>query len=114
MRGFGFWKRRDRTRRVEPPLPPAGVLPCTHWERRGCTIGFGDYRLASFDRGRTWWGVSPDGSGVAPADPALLRQIEALDAVVRLAEEQPWLNRLSAPADRDVHKAAGIAPRRAD
>ena len=105
---FGFWKR-DRRTPAAPPLPP-WVLPCAHWERRGEAAGFGPYRLASFDRGRTWWSISPDGSAVTPADPDLLRQIEALDAVVRLAEEQPWLNRLSAPGDEDVYGKAGVAP----
>ena len=109
---FGFWKRK-RERPAETPLP-TGVLACVHWERRGDTIGFGEYRIASFDEGATWWNIGHGGATVTPADPALLRHLAGLDAVRRLAKEQPWLNRLSAPDDREVYGAAGVAPRRAD
>lgn len=105
------WHKADRQRRIQAgTLPPHGVLACTHWEKRGILFGFGDYRLASFDKGRTWWSVVPDGSGVEPADPALLRRLAELDAAVRFAEEQPWLNRLSAPDDGEVYGKAGVAP----
>ena len=84
---FRFWKRK-RERATEAPLPP-GVFIGAHWERQGAMLGFGEYRLASFDRGRTWWNIEGGGAAITPADPALSRQIAAHDAVVRLAREHP-------------------------
>lgn len=103
---FRFWKRRHE-RATEAPLPP-GVFIGAHWERHGAMLGFGDYRLASFDKGATWWNIAPDGSTVTPADPALLRRIAAHDAVVRLARENPrFASTLSVPEDREIHRAGG-------
>ena len=83
----------------------------TYCRRQGWTIGWGNYELMSFDRGRNWFEMNRLKDGglivVGPADPKLVQQLEGMSALVKHAWQHGPLD-LSHPSHLGLLQAAGF------
>lgn len=88
------------------------------WKQRiGGSIGYGNYRLESFDGGKNWYAVDHNSStgetkilGTAEEKfPGLLKHLEGMDALVEYAEKHGAINPANmSEAEKAIVDGAGL------
>lgn len=105
-----WWWSRARRREWEAQRAQPRWPQRFHHEQAGWSSTFGEYRIASFDDGATWWNLGRDGSEVTPADPTLVAHLAGLDRLVaHVREHGPIpLCRPMTPAEAQALRDAGF------
>src|SRR6185436_208531 len=82
--GAGAWWQQNRQSRS---LSDLTWYRANYLRQQGFTVGFGQYELYSLDGGKNWFSVQRIGAdgiqSIGPADPKLLAQLKAFDALIQ-------------------------------